>query len=153
MQKKLQQSGIGLILCLNFSQLNHAQDFYKWVDHNGSTHYTKTLPPKNVKKLGSISTYQNTTEQSKKMPISKEQVQNPPPSSLPTTPKIKLTPTEQAAIEIQVKQQLQKNKQELQKDPYANIFGTATEQGIRSSIESAYLQKKEKLTNSKASHH
>lgn len=129
----------------------HAQNFYKWVDANGSTHYTTTLPPKNAKRLGSVSTYQNKTEQFKKVPGFKEPIQNP--YSFPTTAKIELTAAERAAIEIQVKQQLQKNQQTLKQDPYANMFGSATEQDIRSSIESAYLQKKEKLVNSKASPH
>ncbi|WP_416202472.1 DUF4124 domain-containing protein [Acinetobacter sp. ANC 3903] len=79
----------------------HAQDFYKWGDANGSTHYTSTPPPKNAKRLGSISTYQNKTEQSKKVPRSKEQIHNP--YSFPTTAKIELTAAERAAIEIQVK--------------------------------------------------
>ncbi|MDN5513139.1 MAG: DUF4124 domain-containing protein [Acinetobacter sp.] len=140
-----------LSLILLASACIHAQDFYKWVDANGSTHYTSTPPPKNAKRLGSISTYQNKTEQSKKVPRSKEQIQNH--YSFPTTAKIELTAAERAAIEIQVKQPLQKNQQTLKQDPYANMFGSATEQDICSSIESAYLQKKEKLVNSKASPH
>lgn len=140
-----------LSLILFASACIHAQDFYKWGDANGSTHYTSTPPPKNAKRLGSISTYQNKTEQSKKVPESKEQIHNH--YSFPTTAKIELTAAERAAIEIQVKQQLQKNQQTLKQDPYANVFGSATEQDIRSSIESAYLQKKEKLVNSKASPH
>lgn len=139
------------ILILFASACIHAQDFYKWVDANGSTHYTSTPPPKNAKRLGSISTYRNKIEQSKKVPRSKEQIHNP--YSFPTTAKIELTTAERAAIEIQVKQQLQKNQQTLKQDPYANMFGSATEQDIRSSIESAYLQKKEKPVNSKASPH
>ncbi|OTG76136.1 hypothetical protein B9T26_03295 [Acinetobacter sp. ANC 4169] len=140
-----------LSLILLASAYIHAQDFYKWVDAKGSTHYTTTPPPKNAKWLGSISTYQNKTEQSKKVPESKEQIQNH--YSFPTTAKIELTTAERAAIEIQVKQQLQKNQQTLKQDPYANMFGSSTEQDIRSSIESAYLQKKKKRANSKASPH
>ena len=138
-------------LILFASACIHAQDFYKWGDANGSTHYTSTPPPKNAKRLGSISTYQNKTEQSKKVSRSKEQIHNP--YSFPTTAKIELTAAERAAIEIQVKQQLQKNQQTLKQYPYANMLGSTTEQDIRSSIESAYLQKKEKLVNSKASPH
>jgi ribosomal protein L9 len=108
-------------------------------DANGSTHYTSTPPPKNAKRLGSISTYQNKIEQSKKVPRSKEQIHNP--YSFSTTAKIELTAAERAAIEIQVKQQLQKNQQTLKQDPYANMFGSATEQDIRSSIESASFAK------------
>ena len=38
-------------------QFTQAQKFYKWVDGSGSTHYTTTPPPRNAKKLGKISTY------------------------------------------------------------------------------------------------
>lgn len=49
----------GLASLLLFSLNSHAQEFYKWVDSNGSTHYTTTPPPKNkgVKQKGKINTY------------------------------------------------------------------------------------------------
>lgn len=34
-----------------------AQNFYKWVDKNGSTHYTLTPPPANAKTVGQVPTY------------------------------------------------------------------------------------------------
>ena len=34
-----------------------AQQYYKWVDAKGSTHYTTTPPPKGAKKLDKIATY------------------------------------------------------------------------------------------------
>ncbi len=34
-----------------------AKDYYKWVDANGSTHYTTTPPPKSVQKKGKVQTY------------------------------------------------------------------------------------------------
>ncbi len=34
-----------------------AKDYYKWVDANGSTHYTTTPPPKSAKKKGKVETY------------------------------------------------------------------------------------------------
>ena len=34
-----------------------AKDFYKWVDANGSTHYTTTPPPKNAKNQGKLQTH------------------------------------------------------------------------------------------------
>ncbi|MDM1718826.1 DUF4124 domain-containing protein [Acinetobacter towneri] len=34
-----------------------AKQYYKWVDVNGSTHYTTTLPPKTAKKKGKVDTY------------------------------------------------------------------------------------------------
>ncbi|TCB78891.1 DUF4124 domain-containing protein [Acinetobacter sp. ANC 4173] len=54
-----------------------AKDYYKWVDANGSTHYTTTPPPKSAQKKGKIQTYgwanssssQPTTEAA---PIAKE---------------------------------------------------------------------------------
>lgn len=34
-----------------------ATDFYRWVDKNGTTHYTKTPPPKGGKLVGKTETY------------------------------------------------------------------------------------------------
>ena len=45
---------IALLFC---STQNHAQQYYKWVDANGSTHYTTTPPPKGAKRLNKVSTY------------------------------------------------------------------------------------------------
>ena len=39
------------------SQASSAQEFYKWIDSKGSTHYTTTPPPKNAKKLSKVDTY------------------------------------------------------------------------------------------------
>jgi hypothetical protein len=41
-------------VCTSQSQ---AQQYYKWVDANGSTHYTTTPPPKGAKRLDKIATY------------------------------------------------------------------------------------------------
>lgn len=43
----------------------YAQDFYKWVDASGSTHYTTTPPPKErgVNGKGKIKTYNSRVEQ------------------------------------------------------------------------------------------
>ena len=43
-------------LLLGSSQ-NYAQQYYKWVDAQGSTHYTTTPPPKSAKKKGQVDTY------------------------------------------------------------------------------------------------
>lgn len=43
-------------LLLGSSQ-NHAQQYYKWVDAKGSTHYTTTPPPKSAKRVNKIATY------------------------------------------------------------------------------------------------
>lgn len=34
-----------------------AQQYYKWVDRKGTTHYTTTPPPKTAKKKGKVETY------------------------------------------------------------------------------------------------
>ncbi|WP_287911916.1 DUF4124 domain-containing protein [Acinetobacter sp.] len=35
----------------------HAKQYYKWVDSNGSTHYTTTPPPKNARNKSKVDTY------------------------------------------------------------------------------------------------
>lgn len=35
----------------------NAKQYYKWVDSNGSTHYTTTPPPQHAKKSGTVNTY------------------------------------------------------------------------------------------------
>ena len=37
--------------------LTSAKTFYKWVDQNGSTHYTTTPPPKSAKQQKKVETY------------------------------------------------------------------------------------------------
>lgn len=39
------------------TQSSMAQNFYKWVDAKGSTHYTATPPPNSAKKKGKVETY------------------------------------------------------------------------------------------------
>jgi len=39
------------------SPSSFAQDYYKWVDSKGSTHYTKTPPPASAKKKAKVETY------------------------------------------------------------------------------------------------
>ncbi|HDG7210384.1 DUF4124 domain-containing protein [Acinetobacter nosocomialis] len=43
-----------ILVCSTQSQ---AEQYYKWVDKNGSTHYTTTPPPKGAKHLNKVSTY------------------------------------------------------------------------------------------------
>ncbi|WP_373429843.1 DUF4124 domain-containing protein [Acinetobacter gerneri] len=45
---------IHFIFC---STSSFAEDFYKWVDANGSTHYTRTPPPKNIRHKTVVETY------------------------------------------------------------------------------------------------
>lgn len=134
------------LVCI-FPKINYAQDFYKWVDASGSTHYSATPPPSSAKKLGSVSTYSNSLEQTKKQLSDNKPVQNLNQPPFPVAPKNEFTAKERAEIEKQVKQQLQEVKQ----NPYATMFGSANEKDIRKSMEVAYQQKKEKLANSRAS--
>lgn len=48
-------SNIIVFLYISIS-FTHAEDFYKWVDQNGSTHYTKSPPPKNAKNKSKVQT-------------------------------------------------------------------------------------------------
>lgn len=139
-------SAITLILSI-YPATTYPQDFYKWVDASGSTHYSATLPPSSAKKLGSVSTYSNSLEQTKKQLSDNKPVQNLNLPPFPVAPKDEFTAKERAEIEKQVKQQLQEVKQ----NPYATMFGSANEKDIRRSMEVAYQQKKEKLANSRAS--
>jgi hypothetical protein len=45
-----------LVFCVS-AQSTMAQNFYKWVDAKGSTHYTTTPPPNSAKKKGKVETY------------------------------------------------------------------------------------------------
>lgn len=36
---------------------SHAKQYYKWIDSNGSTHYTTTPPPKNARNKTKVDTY------------------------------------------------------------------------------------------------
>ena len=61
-KKKLKPTLLFIAMSIGFtlSPYTQAQNFYKWVDANGSTHYTTTPPPKNAKKLGSVNTINDT---------------------------------------------------------------------------------------------
>ena len=53
---KLGSAAAALALAVS-AQSSFAQNFYKWVDAKGSTHYTATPPPKSAKKKGKVETY------------------------------------------------------------------------------------------------
>ena len=57
-------------------QAASAQEFYKWVDSQGSTHYTTTPPPKNAKKLATVDTYGTRQPSQVKTPAPNPNVQN-----------------------------------------------------------------------------
>lgn len=85
-----------------------AKDYYKWVDANGSTHYTTTPPPKSAQKKGKIQTYgwaNSPSSQSTNtaVPIAKEAAKtaqqavdekaNPPAVTTPPIPSATAAPT------------------------------------------------------------
>ena len=47
---------VGMALAMGSTQ-SFAKTYYKWVDSQGSTHYTTTPPPKTAKKKGKVDTY------------------------------------------------------------------------------------------------
>ncbi len=96
-----QYSVITLILSI-YPATTYPQDFYKWVDASGSTHYSATPPPSSAKKLGSVSTYSNSLEQTKKQLPDNKPVQNLNQPSRPVAPKDEFTTAERAEIEKQV---------------------------------------------------
>lgn len=138
------------LVCI-FPKINYAQDFYKWVDATGSTHYTVNPPPNHVKKLGSVSTYSNSLEQTKKQLSDNKPVQNLNQPPFPLAPKDEFTAKERAEIEAKVRKRMQDYSKKKRTNPYIDMFGSLTEQDLRSSLESEYLQKKEKLANSRVS--
>lgn len=46
-----------VILASVIAHSANASTYYRWVDKNGSTHYTKTPPPKGAKLIGKTETY------------------------------------------------------------------------------------------------
>lgn len=54
--RRLSYLSASLILIFATSSVS-AKQYYKWVDANGSTHYTTTPPPKTAKKKGKVDTY------------------------------------------------------------------------------------------------
>ena len=50
---------ITLLVC---SSQNYAQQYYKWMDAHGSTHYTTTPPPKGAKHVNKVSVYGDNTQ-------------------------------------------------------------------------------------------
>ena len=50
-------SAIIAVCAVSISSQVSAKEYYKWVDRNGSTHYTTTPPPKNARHQGKIDTY------------------------------------------------------------------------------------------------
>lgn len=88
------------------SSQNHAQQYYKWVDASGSTHYTATPPPKGAKRLDKVTTYgshnysssnaTSTTTQPTQMPQSDINQQNNSSTTNMPTDNSKPVPTVEA---------------------------------------------------------
>lgn len=62
-----------ILVCSSQSQ---AQQYYKWMDKNGSTHYTTTPPPKSAKHLNKVSTYGSQSFVKNSAPSSEQQSQD-----------------------------------------------------------------------------
>ena len=82
-----------------------AKTYYKWVDSNGSTHYTTTPPPKNAKKQGKVETYGSRTATAAQTPASPAQEQpeqqvvpNQNQAGPTTAPVAEVTPPQSAPI-------------------------------------------------------
>ena len=50
-------NALAALVLIFTAQSSFAQNFYKWVDAKGSTHYTATPPPKSASKKGKVETY------------------------------------------------------------------------------------------------
>lgn len=61
---------------LVYSTQSQAQQYYKWMDKNGSTHYTTTPPPKSAKHLNKVSTYGSQSFVKNSTPSSEQQSQD-----------------------------------------------------------------------------
>ena len=69
---------VGMGLAMGSTQ-SFAKTYYKWVDSQGSTHYTTTPPPKTAKKKGKVDTYgwKNSPQAASS--------EAPPPANMPNT--------------------------------------------------------------------
>jgi len=61
---------------LVYSTQSQAQQYYKWLDKNGSTHYTTTPPPKSAKHLNKVSTYGSQSSVKNSTPSPEQQSQD-----------------------------------------------------------------------------
>lgn len=73
------------IALTGLSPSTFAQNFYKWVDAKGSTHYTATPPPSNAKKKSKVETYGWKTTPAVKANNASESEQVTPPQNAPAT--------------------------------------------------------------------
>lgn len=71
-----------ILVCSSQSQ---AEQYYKWVDKNGSTHYTTTPPPKGTKHLNRVSTYGTQPPVKNSTPNPEQQAQDKTDKAVPTS--------------------------------------------------------------------
>lgn len=61
---------------LVYSSQSQAQQYYKWMDKHGSTHYTTTPPPQSAKHLNKVSTYGSQSSVKNSTPFKEQQSQD-----------------------------------------------------------------------------
>lgn len=69
---------------LIYSTQSQAQQYYKWVDKSGSTHYTTTPPPKGTKHLNTVSTYGSQSSVKNSTSTPEQQTQDKTDKVIPT---------------------------------------------------------------------
>ncbi|MFW1774536.1 DUF4124 domain-containing protein [Acinetobacter seifertii] len=69
-----------ILVCSSQSQ---AEQYYKWVDKSGSTHYTTTPPPKGAKHLNTVSTYGTQPPVKNSTPTPEQQTQDKTDKAVP----------------------------------------------------------------------
>lgn len=67
---------VATTVILIYSSQSQAQQYYKWMDKSGSTHYTTTPPPKSAKHLNKVSTYGTQPSVKNSTPFSEQQPQD-----------------------------------------------------------------------------
>lgn len=76
------------------TSFTNAQTYYKWTDASGSTHYTKTPPPKNSKHKGKVETYgAHTPTTSQTSENHEHQADKNQPDTSSASPSTSTTPT------------------------------------------------------------
>lgn len=88
------------------AQSSFAQNFYKWVDAKGSTHYTATPPPKSAQKKGKVETYGS----KKIVPVATPSNEQAAPVAKETTPVVQNTATEKEQVHQDAQEALGKGQ-------------------------------------------
>ncbi|OCZ62432.1 DUF4124 domain-containing protein [Acinetobacter seifertii] len=72
-----------ILVCSTQTQ---AEQYYKWVDQSGSTHYTTTPPPKGAKHLNKVSTYGTQPSVKNSTPSPEQPAQDKTDKAVPAAP-------------------------------------------------------------------